>query len=118
MRAEGLGGVLAGLAIAVPTVHRRLQDALPGRGRKTAIAAAQGSKQAFHLGSTLVDEQKQVGALFCTNFETGQFMHVANQHLETLTLCLYDLSDQYSSTPVPDCLTSDWIDTLPVKITI
>lgn len=63
VRAEGLGAILAGLAIGVPSVHRRLQDALPGRGRKTSSEQAQGSKQAFHLASTLGEEQKQVSLL-------------------------------------------------------
>ena len=76
VRAEGLGGVLAGLAIAVPTVHRRLQDALPGRGRKTTSTAEQGSKQAFHLESTLVDEQKQVELVIFSVFNARHSLNM------------------------------------------
>ena len=64
---EILGMVLAGMGIAAPTLQKRLEDVIPGKGRKPPLETVTGGSNAFALNDTLSDKMKEelAWASFC-----------------------------------------------------
>ncbi len=59
-RTELLGGLLCALCIATPSVGRRLQEALPGRGRVGSDAGSGASRSLFQLAADVPEATKTV----------------------------------------------------------
>lgn len=60
LRTEALGAALAGVALAAPTLERRLKEADPGRGRRPLPETLDGAAAAFAIASDLPDTVKEV----------------------------------------------------------